>query len=141
MTKTNTPRQRFKSRGKHLVVSTRIALDPQQDASIIALLRNVERNGMASLIRTALRACYQAGLPPKKGSQPSNLCIELLEGDAGVILFDRNATSDDTAHQVVIHRADIQHVITELAIAQSSLLGRTVAIPEGVTLPLVTQRK
>ena len=53
-------RERFQRRGKHLVVSTRISFDPKQDAGIIALLREAEPNGMAHLIRTALRVCYQA---------------------------------------------------------------------------------
>jgi len=134
-------KERFKRRGKHLVVSTRIALDPKQDAGIIALLRDAERNGMANIIRTALRTCYQAGLPPKKGSKKATPCVELLDGDVGVILSDQSATTDGGVHQVVIYRTDIQRVMTELAIAQSKLTSRSVAIPEGVTMPLVTRGK
>ena len=136
------PKERFKRIGKHLVVSTRIALDPKQDADIITLLREAERNGMANLIRTALRVCYQASPSLSKDSS-SNVTphIDLLDGDAGVVLSDQCVTTDGGTHHVVIYRTDIQRVMTELAIAQSKLMNRSVAIPEGITIPLATEMK
>lgn len=130
-------KERFKRIGKHLVVSTRIALDPQQDIGIIALLREAERNGMANIIRTALRVCYQASSPPSQGtSSPANPRIDLLDGNVGVILSDQCVTADGGPHQIVIYRTDIQRIMTELAIAQSKLMNRSVAIPHGMTMPL-----
>jgi hypothetical protein len=137
MTKPTQPaptRERFKRRGRRLVVSARITLDPQQDAGLIALLREAERHGMASLIRTALRTCYPADWPPQAGS--ANPQIELLDGHVGVILSDQSVTADRERQQVVIYCTDIQRVITELTIAQSRLMSRSVTIPAGVTLPL-----
>jgi hypothetical protein len=134
-------RERFQRRGKHLVVSTRISFDPKQDAGIIALLRGAEPNGMAHLIRTALRVCYQAGQPAKNGSKKINPRIDLLDGDVGVILSGQTVTPTTASNQIVIYRTDIQHVMTELAIAQAKLMNRAVVVPEGVTLPLVTKRK
>ncbi len=118
-TKPASARERFKAKGRGLVVSTRITLDPQRDAGIIALLREAERHGMASLIRTALRTCYPTDLPPQAGS--ANPQIELLDGHTGVSLSDRGTTTERGRRQVVIDRTDIQRVITELAVAQSKL--------------------
>jgi hypothetical protein len=130
-------KERFKRIGKHLVVSTRIALDPNQDGGIIALLREAERNGMANIIRTALRVCYQAGLASSpETSVPVSPRIDLLEGNVGVVLSDQCVTADGGPHQIVIYRTDIQRVMTELAIAQSKLMNRSVAIPQGLTMPL-----
>ena len=130
-------KERFKRIGKHLVVSTRIALDPHQDSDIIALLREAERNGMANIIRTALRVCYQPVLAPStETSAPVSPRVDLLEGNVGVVLSDQCFAADSGPQQVVIYRTDIQRVMTELAIAQSKLMNRSVAIPRGMTMPL-----
>ena len=142
-TKTKPAGQRFehRRRSKQLVLSARITLDPQQDASIITLLGAAERGGVASLIRTALRVCYQAWQPAKNGSKQINPRIDLLDGDVGVILSGQTVAPATASNQIVIYRTDIQHVMTELAIAQARLMNRAVVVPEGVTLPLVTKRK
>jgi hypothetical protein len=124
-------KERFQPVGKHLVVSTRIALDPQADADIIKLLRQTERNGMANLIRVALRTCYQTSARRRTKAQPT---IELLAGNTGVLLSDRLAA--EGAQQIVIYPTDLQRVLTELAVAQSQLMRGRINIPEGVTRPL-----
>lgn len=130
-------KERFKRIGKHLVVSTRIALDPHQDSDIIALLREAERNGMANIIRTALRVCYQPVLAPGPETSASvSPRVDLLEGNVGVVISDQCVVADSGPQQVVIYRTDIQRVMTELAIAQSKLMNRSVAIPHGMTMPL-----
>jgi hypothetical protein len=129
-------KERFQPIGKHLVVSTRIALDPRADADIIKLLRHTQRNGMANLIRVALRTCYQTSSRHRTKAQPT---IELLAGNTGVILSDRLAA--EGAQQIVIYPTDLQRVLTELAVAQSQLMRGRVDIPKGVTLPLLAERK
>ena len=133
MAKTKPAGQRFeyRRRSKQLVLSARITLDPRQDAGIITLLSEAERGGVASLIRTALRTCYQAASFQK--TKRANPRIEVLEGGAGVTL-----SGPDQA--IVIYNQEIQRVITELAAAQANL-NHSAIIPEGVTLPLVAQRE
>ena len=133
MAKTKPAGQRFeyRRRSKQLVLSARITLDPRQDAGIITLLGEAERGGVASLIRTALRTCYQAASFQK--TKRANPRIEVLEGGTGVTL-----SGPDQA--IVIYGPEIQRVITELAAAQANL-NHSVIIPEGVTLPLVAQRE
>ncbi len=113
--------KRFKPIGKRLVVSTRIALDPQADADIIQLLQ--DSKGMADLIRSALRVCYQPGTQGKG-------TVKLLEGHTGVRLAASNGESID------IFLPDLPNVVRQLLLAQTQLTGGAVVLPEGVTIPL-----
>jgi hypothetical protein len=130
--------QRFKPVGKHLVVSTRIALDPKADADIIALLRH--STGMANLIRTALRICYQPAPPRSRSPKANRPLIELLDGHSGVRLSNPSGGRIGQ-QQVEIYLPDLPAVLRQLAAAQSELTGGLVSVPLGVTLPLSLKSK
>ena len=100
--------QRFEHRRRsgQVIFSARVALDPQQDADIIALLGAAERGSVASLVRMALRACYQAAPGPEAARTHPR--VEVREGDAGVILSGPD-------QEIVIASPELQRVITELA--------------------------
>ena len=113
--------ERFKQKGRHLIVSVRIGLDPTIDRDLIELLRDVPEGGMATLIRTLMRAGLQATTPESIEAIDSGPALQIT-GDC-VSLHNRDVQNDGVVQTVIVYRSELPGLIGRLAAAAAQLNG------------------
>jgi hypothetical protein len=122
---------RFQHKGRQLVVSVRIGFDPTIDRDLIDLLRDAPEGGMATVIRTLMRAGLQVTTPAALEASDRGPAVEVI--DDSVNLRNRDVQADGELQTVVVYRHEIPDLIRRLAIAAAQLNGyRTPLLPHDV---------